>query len=304
MGRPQHSRPCDKERRLRSYRFVPFCFLIQTIMVGLLACGCQRHQVGGGHEGRLSETDKAARSCQPTSSSPWPSSIGARHCWSNTSTPGPRKSSSGPAAFPTWTAARFNLGLALLNLPDAEDSLDRAEAEFDRVIEADPVHRWAFSVWACCTSTREISRRPWTHFGKVHASDPDDPFVGFEYAETLRKLDRNPESLRVLEELIDRDPGFVSAFYSLGMLYNRTRQREKAMQALKRFGELKPQELAVGSFGVVPLMPVWGSISRLLRPTVCLLPLPRCPPRLAFCSRRTSRLSIARSRRGRGPVER
>ena len=28
MGRSQYSRPRDKERRLRSYRFVPFCFLI------------------------------------------------------------------------------------------------------------------------------------------------------------------------------------------------------------------------------------------------------------------------------------
>ena len=89
------------------------------------------------------------------------------------------------------------------------------------------------------------------HFGKVHASDPDDPFVGFEYAETLRKLDRNDEALKVLEKVVERDPGFVSAFYSLGMLYNQTRQREKAVQTLKRFSELKPQELAVGSYGVV-----------------------------------------------------
>ena len=35
------------------------------------------------------------------------------------------------------------------------------------------------------------------------------------------------------------------------MLYNRTHQRDKAVQILKRFSELKPQELAVGSYGVV-----------------------------------------------------
>src|SRR5271165_3617029 len=28
------------------------------------------------------------------------------------------------AAFPSWTAARFNLGLALVNLPDAPNTLD------------------------------------------------------------------------------------------------------------------------------------------------------------------------------------
>ena len=29
-------------------------------------------------------------------------------------------------AFPSWTAARFNLGLALLNMPDSDDTHDRA----------------------------------------------------------------------------------------------------------------------------------------------------------------------------------
>ncbi len=37
------------------------------------------------------------------------------------------------AAFPSWTAARFNLGLALVNLPDVPDALDRAEAEFQSI---------------------------------------------------------------------------------------------------------------------------------------------------------------------------
>ncbi|MGB2611115.1 MAG: tetratricopeptide repeat protein [Isosphaeraceae bacterium] len=154
-------------------------------------------------------------------------------------------------AFPAWTAARFNLGLALLNLPDAPDALDRAEAEFERVIAVEPDHRWAHFCLGVLYQHKGDFDKALDHFGKVHGSDPDDPFVGFEYVETLRKLDRNPEALRVLEKVIERDPGFVSAFYSLGMLYNRMRQRDKAIQVLKRFGELKPQELAVGSYGVV-----------------------------------------------------
>ena len=155
------------------------------------------------------------------------------------------------AALPAWTAARFNLGLALLNLPDSADSHDRAEVELKKVIEADPGHPWAhFCLGVLYYHNGEFPQAQ-EHFGKVHASDPDDPFVAFEYAETLRKLDRNDEALKLLEGVVERDPGFVSAFYSLGMLYNRTRQRDKAVQTLKRFAELKPQELAVGSFGVV-----------------------------------------------------
>ena len=252
MGRPQYSRPCDKERRLRSYRFVPFCFLIQTIMVGLLACGCQRHQVGGGHEGRLSETDKAAPIVPTDVVKPLAEfNRGAALLEQYQYARAAEKFQSVLTAFPAWTAARFNLGLALLNLPDAPDALDRAEAEFERVIAVEPDHRWAHFCLGVLYQHKGDFDKALDHFGKVHGSDPDDPFVGFDYAETLRKLDRNPEALRVLEKVIERDPGFVSAFYSLGMLYNRMRQRDKAIQVLKRFGELKPQELAVGSYGVV-----------------------------------------------------
>ncbi|MGA2703649.1 MAG: tetratricopeptide repeat protein [Isosphaeraceae bacterium] len=155
------------------------------------------------------------------------------------------------AAFPAWTAARFNLGLALLNLPDAPDALDRAEAEFRGVVALEPDHRWAHFCLGVLYEHKGDFDKALDHFGKVIGSDPDDPFVGFEYAETLRKLNRNPEALQVLEKDVEHDPGFVSAFYSLGMLYNRMRQRDKAVQILKRFGELKPQELAVGSYGVV-----------------------------------------------------
>src|SRR5271157_1980422 len=134
MGRSQYSRPCDKERRPRSYRFVPFCFLIQTIMVGLLACGCQQHHGGGGHEGRLSETDKAAPIVPTDVVKPLAEfNRGAALLEQYKYARAVEKFQSVLTAFPAWTAARFNLGLALLNLPDAPDALDRAEAEFERV---------------------------------------------------------------------------------------------------------------------------------------------------------------------------
>ena len=153
--------------------------------------------------------------------------------------------------FPDWTAARFNLGLALLNSPDAPDAIDHAEAEFQRIITADPDHRWAHFGLGVLYQHKGDYEKAVDHLGKVHMSDPDDPFVGFLYADCLGKLGRNPEALKVLDKVVKDDPGFVSAFYSLGMLYNRTRQRDKAVAVLKRFAELKPQELAVGSYGVV-----------------------------------------------------
>lgn len=154
-------------------------------------------------------------------------------------------------SFPSWTAARFNFGLALLNMPDADGTHDRAIAEFERVIEADANHLPAhFGIGVLAYHKGDFEQAV-EHFGKVYAGDPYDPFVGFEYAETLRKLDRNQEALPILEQVVEHDPGFVSAFYSLGMLYNQSHQRQKAVRILKRFSELKPQEMAVGSYGVV-----------------------------------------------------
>ncbi|WP_165232891.1 FG-GAP-like repeat-containing protein [Aquisphaera insulae] len=155
------------------------------------------------------------------------------------------------AAFPDWTAARFNLGLALLNLPDDAEAVKQAEVELNKVIAKEPDHRWARFCLGVLEAHRGDYAKAAEHYARVYQADPDDPFVGFEYAEALRKLERNDEALKVLEKVVEQDPGFVSAFYSLGMLYNQMRQREKAVAVLNRFRDLKPQELAVGSYGVV-----------------------------------------------------
>ncbi|MGC8639586.1 MAG: FG-GAP-like repeat-containing protein [Isosphaeraceae bacterium] len=151
-------------------------------------------------------------------------------------------------AFPAWTAARFNLGVALLN---EKGSHERAIAEFKRVLEVDSGHLPAHFCIGVLAYDKGDFQEAVEHFGKVHAEDPDDPFVGFEYAETLHRLNRDSEALPILKKVVERDPGFISAFYSLGRLYIQSRQREKAAQAMKRFKELDPQEVTGGSHKVV-----------------------------------------------------
>ena len=107
------------------------------------------------------------------------------------------------AAFPSWTAARFNLGLAPVEPARSPDAHDRAVAELKRVIDAEPDHRWAHFCLGVLSYHKGDFEQAVEHFAKVHASDPDDPFVGFEYAETLRKLDRNHEALTVLEKVVE-----------------------------------------------------------------------------------------------------
>ena len=107
----------------------------------------------------------------------------------------------------------------------------------------------------------------------------------------------------MLEKVVERDPGFVSAFYSLGMLYNRTRQRDKAVQTLKRFSELKPQELAVGSYGVVS--PYAGMGKYYMALAADGLPIPPSAmspaPRVVFSPEsEDTRLPVARVELGNG----
>ncbi len=157
------------------------------------------------------------------------------------------------SAFPSWTAARVNLGLALLNMQDeggAGDALKRAEKEFLQILKAEPDNRWAHFCLGVYYQHISENDKALVHFEQVHKSDPLDPFVAFKYAEILTSLGRLDDAIPVLEDVVQRDPGFISAYYQLGNLYNRTRQREKATPLFQRFKELKPQELAVGSYGV------------------------------------------------------
>jgi len=257
---PPESRDLAGPQTFRSMRTMGRQHVVLIIAAGLLAGGCQEAPSNFGPEAMPQEIAKTAPAAEQAVKVPATDQAVKALSDFNRATalleqydyPGAVKQlSSVVAAFPAWTAARFNLGLALLNLPASPESHDRAEVELKKVIEAVPGHRWAHFCLGVLYYHKAEFQQAEEHFGKVHASDPDDPFVAFEYAETLQKLNRNDEALKVLEQVVQRDPGFVSAFYSLGMLYNRTRQREKAVQTLRRFAELNPQELAVGSYKAV-----------------------------------------------------
>ena len=120
----------------------------------------------------------------------------------------------------------------------------------------------------------------------MYEADPEDPYVGYKYAETLVrkgqtlitsaqrlvKSERQEEGAKVLEEgtrileeatkvlegVVERDPGFVSGIYQLAGLYQRTGQREKAGPLFERFKALKDAETAAGSFGVKPIYGMAG----------------------------------------------
>ncbi|MHC4436783.1 MAG: CRTAC1 family protein, partial [Planctomycetota bacterium] len=157
-------------------------------------------------------------------------------------------------AAPDWTAARFNLGLAYLNMqekPGAENYLDLAKEAFETILESDPGHlhaRFCLGLYYQHIGQNESALEC---MRKVYGADSKDPYVLYKYAEVLINLGSVEEGTEMLEKVIACDPGFISAVYRLAIQYQRARQRDKAKELFTRFKELKDAELTGGTFTVL-----------------------------------------------------
>lgn len=152
---------------------------------------------------------------------------------------------------PHWTAARFNLGVAYLNMQkDASGSLGKARQAFEEVLRAEPGNLHAPYCLGLYYQYLGQNKEALAYFEKVHKTDPRDPHAAYKCAEVLNTLHENQEAIKMLEQVVALDPGFISAYYRLAMLYQQTQQREKAVPLLQRFQALNTNELAGGSFAV------------------------------------------------------
>ncbi|MCU0962949.1 MAG: FG-GAP-like repeat-containing protein [Pirellulaceae bacterium] len=161
---------------------------------------------------------------------------------------------------PDWTAARFNRGLAYLNMagensPDkrlgsTQEMVDTAVATFEQILAGDPSHLPSSFCLGMLHSYLGHDDVAVSCFERVYRADPEDPFAGYCYAKVLRNLNRGEEAMPILERIIERDRGFVSAVYLLGTLYMRNRKTAEAKELMERFRALNREELAVGSFVV------------------------------------------------------
>jgi len=156
-------------------------------------------------------------------------------------------------AAPQWTAARFNLGLALLNMQEeagATENLTRSREIFQSILRENPAHRHARFCLGLQYQHAGDNAQALDCFRMVHEADPNDPYVAYRYAEMLINLDKRETAAELLERVIDLDPGFVSAVYRLAMLYQRGGQKDKAQALFTRFRELQNAELTGGTFAV------------------------------------------------------
>ena len=188
---------------------------------------------------------------------------------------------------PHWTAARFNLGLAHLNLQGAagaDEALDSARRTFEQVLEDDPEHRHAlFSLGMYYQHLGDLERAL-EYFELAYQLDPKDTYAAYKMAESLLSVDRQEEGTEKLERVVAEQPGFPSAVYRLALQYQRRGEREKALPLFARFRELKDVELSAGAFTVGKIYGEAGEYSLVIGPDGLPLPQPESPPppRLVF----------------------
>ena len=133
-------------------------------------------------------------------------------------------------AAPDWTAARFNLGLAYVNMqvqPGAKNYLKLAQEAFETVLQSNPDHLHARFCLGLYHQHIGQSEKALECLRKVYEDDSEDPYVLYKYAEILINLGHTQDGTRMLEKVLTLDPGFISAVYRLAVQYQRTRQSDK-----------------------------------------------------------------------------
>ncbi len=178
---------------------------------------------------------------------------------------------------PEWRAARFNLGLAHFNLQEksgGRDHLAIAREIFEDLLRTEPdnLHaRFCLGLYYQHVGENDEALKC---FEAVYQRDSDDPYVAYKYAETLLAADRPEEGTKILEKVIQMDPGFISAVYRLAMQYQRTGKREMALPLFQRFQDLNAAELSAGTFTVRNVYGTTGKYYMALGADSLLLPPP------------------------------
>ncbi|MEE9268919.1 MAG: FG-GAP-like repeat-containing protein [Candidatus Krumholzibacteria bacterium] len=186
---------------------------------------------------------------------------------------------------PDWVAARFNLGLAYLNMQGQEgehEDPNRTRDVFDAILASDPGHLPAHFCLGLYLQHIGENTEALEHFHAVYRGDRDDPYVAYKYAETLLALGRDDEGAEMLEKVVALDGGFISAVYRLALQYQRTDRRQEAAKLFARFGELNAAELASGSFVVQKIYGTVGKYYRVLGPNNLPLAAPESTRRIVL----------------------
>ena len=148
------------------------------------------------------------------------------------------------AAAPEWPTAMVNEGITLLAL----GRIDEALARFDDALARDPAHPHALF-------NRGLARKrsgrtdAEADFARVHAFDPEDPDALYQLAAARADRRDLAGARAAFEQLLEIDPGYLSAYFALGRVLLQLAEPEKAKVYLDRFETLKKDSVMASTVG-------------------------------------------------------
>jgi tetratricopeptide (TPR) repeat protein len=112
--------------------------------------------------------------------------------------------------------------------------LDGARAAFERAIALDPRYAVAYHFFGFCLGTTGHGREARSVLETARRLDPSSRIIATDLAVLAGFERRWDEAAARLRELLDRDPGFVTARFSLGMAYEQMDRPDDALRELRQ----------------------------------------------------------------------
>jgi predicted Zn-dependent protease len=79
--------------------------------------------------------------------------------------------------------------------------------------------------------------------------EPHDPFLNYAIALEYAAIGEDKEAIRIIEALLNLDPGYLAGYYQLGKLYELQNETEKAIEVYKKGREVALQTQNLKTLG-------------------------------------------------------
>ncbi|HRH42300.1 MAG TPA: FG-GAP-like repeat-containing protein [Pyrinomonadaceae bacterium] len=136
---------------------------------------------------------------------------------------------------PDFKLAKINLAIALFN----EKKLDEAKKIIADFLQIEPTSLQAFYILGLIARSENNLDEALTNFRKVLQADPTDVGANVNAGQILAQKREYPEAIKVLQTAYDSEPFNLTAIYNLATSLQRSGEREKAAELLKKFQVLR-----------------------------------------------------------------
>ena len=139
------------------------------------------------------------------------------------------------ATDPTLHAARVNLAIAYLYVPDIPAARQAAE----EAVKAQPEDPYSNYILALIARTEGRAEEAVPYVQKVLARDPKDLGANVTLGQVYLQMRQYEDAAKAFRIAAEAEPYNVSAAYNLGVALTRSGQREEGQAAMQRFQKLR-----------------------------------------------------------------